>query len=215
MLIALATFCGGVSEKTANGWWGNQQRRGNSPHFAYLCLFVSNLKNLLGRVGPESWFQNTLFLESVIRQVFWGLPYTEEDSSPTLFTNYLHIKCLSPPSHLSVWAELQWSSQRTRTQCWELTGYRCIFNLRARAEVRARNKFVCSEMIAVYSATAKMGHSLVLLFSIWISIGGRLDSKVKRSPFPRKSCFRCYRTAARMIWTKRRKRSSSLLERGT
>lgn len=61
MLIILATFCGGVSEKTANGWWGSQQRRGNSPHFAHLCLFMLNLKNLLGRVGPESWLQNCLF----------------------------------------------------------------------------------------------------------------------------------------------------------
>lgn len=61
MLIILATFCGGVSEKTANGWWGNQQRRGNSPHFSHLCLFMLNLKNLSGRVGPESWLQNSLF----------------------------------------------------------------------------------------------------------------------------------------------------------
>lgn len=162
-------------------------------------------------MGPESWFQKALFLESIIKQVFGGLLYTEEDSSPALFTNYLHIKCLSPPSHLSVWAELLSSSQQTRTQCWELTDYRCIFKLRARAKARARNKSVCSEMIPVYPATAKMGHSLVLLFSILIWNGGRLDSKVKRSPLPCKSCLHCYWMAAGTIWTKRRKRSSSLL----
>lgn len=61
MLIILATFCGGVSEKTANGWWGNQQRRGNSPQFVHLCLFMLNFKNLLSRMGPENWLQNSLF----------------------------------------------------------------------------------------------------------------------------------------------------------
>lgn len=102
--------------------------------------FCVQFKNLLGRLGPESWFQKTHFLESIIRQVFWVVLYREEDSFSTLCTNYLHIKCLSAPSHLFVWELL--SSQQTRTLCWELTGYRLIFKLRERAKAKERNKFV-------------------------------------------------------------------------
>lgn len=101
--------------------------------------FCVQFKNLLGRMGPENWLQKTHFLESIIRQLFWGVLFPEEDWSPTLCINYLHIKCLSPLSHLFVWELLSYS-QQTKTQYWKLTSYRFIFKLRTKA--KARNTFV-------------------------------------------------------------------------
>lgn len=117
----------------------------------------------------------------MIRQVFWGLLYTEEDSFPTLFTEYLHIKCLSSPSRLSVWTELLvFFSTDKDSVCG---ADRIQVHLQTVSKNQGKNKKqVWSEMTSVYPATAKMGSTLVLLFSLWIWNGGRLDWEVKRFP---------------------------------
>lgn len=140
----------------------------------------------------------------MIRQVFWDLLYTEEDSSPTLFTKYLHIKCVSSPSHLSVWAELLFSSQQTRTQCLKMTGYKCICKLWARTKTITRNKF------------DQRWHQFVLPLPKWdppwcfysLFGSGMVEDWILRSKDSHAKA--CDWTVAWVIWTRRGKRSRSL-----
>lgn len=171
-------------------------------NFAHLCHFECHLKTLPGRVGLEHWFQDVHFE----KYNFAGIHRWRFISH---LSDQLHSHKMSfSPGSLEQSFRYLLSRHRLSGWKWQATG--AFFKLGARADVRARSKFICSDML--WWQFTLPSSKWECSFSIWIGSAGRLDSKVKRS-FPRTGCLHCYWMTAGMIWTKKRRlRSSSLVQ---
>lgn len=106
---------------------------------AFLC---PDLKKTVGQSGPRKLIPKHYFWKVKLgRYSEVSLMHRGRFITHLFYQLLLYKTSFSSKSFICL-SRATVASPQTRTQYWELIGYRSIFKLRARAKAKARNKFV-------------------------------------------------------------------------